>query len=161
MIYLTMFCSAESFKLALPLPDFQVLHSSVEGHKKEIKTLLDKNEGLSSSSSRQEEVARTLTKENLKLQEKISTMEMSERSTRQEVGNLKTLKASLQLEVERLQSEASMRDSIVGNLERINNALQFQEESIKTRLEEENRKLTRDVDSLQVPRIVEANMFAF
>ena len=156
-----MFCSAESFKLALPLPDFQVLHSSVEGHKKEIKTLLDKNEGLSSSSSRQEEVARTLTKENLKLQEKISTMEMSERSTRQEVGNLKTLKASLQLEVERLQSEASMRDSIVGNLERINNALQFQEESIKTRLEEENRKLTRDVDSLQVLRIVEANMFAF
>ena len=122
---------------------------------------MDKNEGLSSSSSRQEEVARTLTKENLKLQEKISTMEMSERSTRQEVGNLKTLKASLQLEVERLQSEASMRDSIVGNLERINNALQFQEESIKTRLEEENRKLTRDVDSLQVPRIVEANMFAF
>ena len=43
-----------------------------------------------------------------------------------------------------------MRDSIVGNLERINNVLQFQEESIKTRLEEENKKLTRDVDSLQV-----------
>ena len=56
----------------------------------------------------------------------------------------------MQVEVERLQTEASMRDSIVGNLERINNVLQFQEESIKTRLEEENKKLTRDVDSLQV-----------
>ena len=60
------------------------------------------------------------------------------------------MKASMQVEVERLQAEASMRDSIVGNLERINNVLQFQEHSIKTRLEEENGKLTRDVDSLQV-----------
>ena len=62
----------------------------------------------------------------------------------------------MQVEVERLQAEASMRDSIVGNLERINNVLQYQEESIKTRLEEENRKLTRDVDSLQVSRWMRA-----
>ena len=68
----------------------------------------------------------------------------------QEVAQLKTMKASMQVEVERLQTEASMRDSIVGNLERINNVLQFQEESIKTRLEEENKKLLRDVGSLQV-----------
>ena len=69
---------------------------------------------------------------------------------------MKTAKASMQVEVERLQAEASMRDSIVGNLERINNVLQYQEESIKTRLEEENRKLTRDVDSLQVSRWMRA-----
>ena len=61
----------------------KVAQSNNETQKREIKTLNDKNTALNAAVSRQEEVAKTLTKENLKLQEKISTMEITDRTTRQ------------------------------------------------------------------------------
>ena len=61
----------------------KVSQSNNETQKKEIKTLNDKNVSLNAAVSRQEEVAKTLTKENLRLQEKISTMEITDRTARQ------------------------------------------------------------------------------
>ncbi|XP_030839084.1 nucleoprotein TPR isoform X3 [Strongylocentrotus purpuratus] len=124
---------------------YNVLQSNVDGYKKEISALADKNQKFSSQVVTLQQTASSVTQDLLAAQEKLNKAEVETKNLRDENGLLKEVEIRLSQEKESMLREHKNQGLLLTNLNQIQNNLERSDFESKTRMTNQLEGMEREL----------------
>ncbi|XP_013390064.1 nucleoprotein TPR [Lingula anatina] len=128
---------------------YKIVQSNVEGYRKEIAALRDKNQKYTASIVKHEQTLSTLREDLMAAQEGLTRSEVRCQNLESEKELLKTAEIRLMQEKEAMNREQRLQNVLLTNLQTIQNNLERQEFEMKTKLTNQNEALERECTILR------------
>ncbi|XP_061739540.1 translocated promoter region b, nuclear basket protein [Nerophis ophidion] len=128
---------------------YEMLQDNVEGYRKEIASLREKEQKMTSATQKHEQTIHTLTEDLRAAQEKLSMAEGLSEGLRKERDMLKLVEARLNEEKEKIQSQHQSQNMVLTNLQAIQATLERSDTDTRQRLNSQIEKQEQEISQLQ------------
>uniref|UniRef100_A0A3B4WVR4 Nucleoprotein TPR n=1 Tax=Seriola lalandi dorsalis TaxID=1841481 RepID=A0A3B4WVR4_SERLL len=128
---------------------YEMLQDNVEGYRKEIASLREKEQKMTASTQKHEQTVHTLNEDLRAAKEKLTMAEGCAESLRKERNMLKLVESRLTQEKETVQSQQQSQKLLLTNLQSIQATLERSETDTRQRLNSQLEKQEREISQLQ------------
>ncbi|XP_035032393.2 translocated promoter region b, nuclear basket protein isoform X4 [Hippoglossus stenolepis] len=128
---------------------YEMLQDNVEGYRKEIASLREKEQKMIAATQKQEQTIHTLNEDLRAAKEKLSMAEGCAEGLRKERDLLKLVESRLMQEKESIQSQQQSQNMLLTNLQTIQATLERSETDTRQRLNNQLEKQEREISQLQ------------
>ncbi|XP_047443060.1 translocated promoter region b, nuclear basket protein [Mugil cephalus] len=128
---------------------YEMLQDNVEGYRKEIASLREKGQKMTTATQKLEQTIHTLNEDLKAAKEKASTAEGRAENLRKERDMLKLVESRLSQEKESIQSQQQNQNLLLSNLQTIQATLERSETDTRQRLNSQLEKQEREISQLQ------------
>uniref|UniRef100_A0A8C9U3P9 Nucleoprotein TPR n=1 Tax=Scleropages formosus TaxID=113540 RepID=A0A8C9U3P9_SCLFO len=128
---------------------YEMLQENVDGYRREIASLRDTNQKMSTTSQKHQQAIHTLTEDLKEAKEKLALAETRYENLRKERDMLKVVESRLMQEKESILAEQRGQNLLLSNLKSIQVALERSETETRQRLNNQIEKQEREITQLQ------------
>uniref|UniRef100_A0A7N6FCG7 Nucleoprotein TPR n=1 Tax=Anabas testudineus TaxID=64144 RepID=A0A7N6FCG7_ANATE len=128
---------------------YEMLQDNVEGYRKEIASLREKEQKMAAATQKHEQTIHTLNEDLRAAKEKLTMAEGQAESLRKERDMLKLVESKLNQEKETLQGQQQSQNLLLSNLQAIQASLERSETDTRQRLNSQVEKQEREISQLQ------------
>ncbi|XP_078012574.1 nucleoprotein TPR isoform X4 [Phascolarctos cinereus] len=128
---------------------YEMLQDNVEGYRREITSLHERNQKLTATTQKQEQIINTMTQDLRGANEKLAVAEVRAENLKKEKEMLKLSEVRLTQQKESLLAEQRGQNLLLTNLQTIQGILERSETETKQRLNNQIEKLEREISQLK------------
>ncbi|XP_051854727.1 nucleoprotein TPR isoform X2 [Antechinus flavipes] len=128
---------------------YEMLQDNVEGYRREITSLHERNQKLTATTQKQEQIINTMTQDLRGANEKLAVAEVRAENLKKEKEMLKLSEVRLSQQRESLLAEQRGQNLLLTNLQTIQGILERSETETKQRLNNQIEKLEREISQLK------------